>query len=156
MRLMTDDVMLMENGRIQQRLDAGELARKMSGASPAGYCNVLSIRHGQAFEGMWRYQWGGQSLFLTQAPAAEEHIGMLSAKDVVLFREHPKAVSARNLLPVKVRDLIFGPATCQVVLDCAGESLTAEVVHAAVSELNLAKEKPVYAAIKASAFRLLS
>ncbi|NTV53510.1 MAG: molybdenum ABC transporter ATP-binding protein [Candidatus Firestonebacteria bacterium] len=155
MRLMTDDVMLMQAGCIQERLSPEELARQQAGASPAGYSNVLPLRSGTFEQGLWRYGWGRQVLWLTQAPQGEAQVGVVSAKDVMLFKQHPQAVSARNLLPGTVREMILRSATCGVVLDCGGQTLTAEVVHAAVAELALEKGAPVFAAIKASAFRLL-
>jgi molybdate transport system ATP-binding protein len=42
-----------------------------------------------------------------------------------------------------------------VELDCAGNTLIAEVVQDAVDELAIAPGNTVYAAVKASAFRML-
>jgi len=42
-----------------------------------------------------------------------------------------------------------------VELDCAGNTLIAEVVQDAVNELSITTGSTIYAAIKASAFRML-
>ncbi len=155
MRLMTDDVMLMSGGCIQQRLGSEELARRQADASPSGYNNLLSLKTQGAFEGLWRYGWGRNELALTQKPYAEDQYGLLSGKDIVLLKEHPRAVSARNLISGRVEKIVTGTNTCGVVMDCQGESLTAEVVPAAVDELGLTRGASVMAAIKASAFRVI-
>jgi molybdate transport system ATP-binding protein len=155
MRLMTDDVMLMTQGRIQQRLGSEELARQQAGASPSGYCNLLPLVPQGERAGLWNYAWGKNELVLTHPPYAALHYGMPAAKDIVLFKDPPRAISARNLIQGRVQEVIAGPATCGVVMDCQGERLTAEVVHAAVKELQLTRGETVHAAIKASAFRIL-
>jgi molybdate transport system ATP-binding protein len=79
----------------------------------------------------------------------------LSSKDIILFKQNPEAISARNLLQCTVRTLFNSGRKVGVELDCAGNVLIAEVVQDAVNELGIAPGGTVFAAIKASAFRML-
>ena len=79
----------------------------------------------------------------------------LSSKDIILFKKHPEAISARNLLQCSVRSLFSSGRKIGVELDCAGNTLIAEVVQDAVDELGITAGSTIYAAVKASAFRML-
>ncbi len=76
----------------------------------------------------------------------------LSSKDIILFKQHPEAISARNLLQCSVRSLFSSGRKIGVELDCAGNTLIAEVVQDAVNELGITPGSTIYAAIKASHF----
>ena len=79
----------------------------------------------------------------------------LSSKDIILFKRHPEATSARNLLECRVRSLFTSGRKTGIELDCNGTILVAEVVHEAVTELEITPGSTLFAAIKASAFRAI-
>lgn len=62
---------------------------------------------------------------------------------------------ARNLLLCSVRSLFSSGRKIGAELDCAGKTLIAEVVQDAVDELGIIPGSTIYAAVKASAFRML-
>jgi len=75
----------------------------------------------------------------------------------MLFKRHPEAISARNLLRCTVADVFEAGPRVGVELDCGSEDrLIAEVVKEAVVELSISKGSEVFAAIKATAFRKLA
>ena len=88
----------------------------------------------------------------SDAPAA---MFELSSKDITLFKRHPEATSARNMLHGRVRKLFGVGNRIGVELDCGGPTLVSQVVAEAVHDLGLEPGSEIYAVIKASAFRRL-
>jgi len=156
MRLMTDTVLSLEHGAIIEQLPSEQLARNRMGQSPVGYINLLKLTDMTERHGMCAYRWQGGELFLS-ADNRDTLNGLfeLSSKDIILFKKHPEAISARNLLQCTVLSLFSSGRKTGVELDCAGNTLIAEVVQDAVNELEITLGSTVFAAIKASAFRRL-
>lgn len=104
---------------------------------------------------MLGYRWGENELLLSNHENPQPGLFELSSKDVLLFKNHPHALSARNLLTATISGLIPQGGSVGVELDCRGEQLVVQVVREAALELDLQVGGQVYAAIKASAFRQL-
>ena len=155
MRLMTDDVLEIESGRIISQGSPEELARRRLGQSPVGYINLLELGSPTPSAGLFSYPWGGGRLLLSSDSGRATCLVELSSKDIILFKQHPEAISARNLLCCRVRSLFSSGRKTGVELDCNGSVLIAEVVQDAVTELGITPGGIVHAAIKASAFRML-
>jgi molybdate transport system ATP-binding protein len=155
MRLMTDTVLAFENGVMIEQTTSEQLARNRMGQSAVGYINLLKLGSAREAGSLYAYQWGANELLLSAASDRERSMAELSSKDIILFKQHPEAISARNLLQCTVRSLFTSGRKIGVELDCAGNTLISEVVQDAVSELNIAPGSTVYAAVKASAFRML-
>jgi len=125
------------------------------GQSPVGYINLLKLGRPSETAGLFAYPWGASRLLLSVGSDRAASTAELSSKHIILFKQHPEAISARNLLQCNVRSLFSSGRKIGVELDCAGNMLIAEVVQDAVNELNITQGSTVYAAIKASAFRML-
>jgi len=59
-------------------------------------------------------------------------------------------LSARNILPGTVVEILAGAVTSHVRIDVGGKVVTASITNEAVAELGLAVGEPAYAIIKAS------
>lgn len=59
-------------------------------------------------------------------------------------------LSARNILPGTVVEILAGAVTSHVRIDMGGKIVTASITNEAVAELGLAVGEPAYAIIKAS------
>ncbi len=155
MRLMTDQVLEFEGGRLIRRASSDDLALRRMGKSQVGYINLLRLEKLGNGSGFPVYRWG--TLRLQLSPGIEEGDGMfeLSSKDIMLFKRHPEAISARNLLPCRVKRVFEADGRVGVELECGGERLVAQVVRGAVEELGIRPGNEIYAAVKASAFRRL-
>ncbi|WP_228130032.1 TOBE domain-containing protein [Desulfocapsa sulfexigens] len=94
-------------------------------------------------------------MILTEPGGEGENVFELGAKDITLFKQHPVATSARNLLACRVTDVFGEGNRIGVELACNGRSLVSQVVPEAIRELDLRKGAEVVAVIKASAFRRL-
>jgi molybdate transport system ATP-binding protein len=155
MRLMAEQVLHVTEGRITACQTAEELARSRMGQSPVGYINLLQLGRPTPVAGLFAYPWGESRLLLSVGADREESLAELSSKDIILFKQHPEAISARNLLKGSVRSLFSSGRKIGVELDCGRNTLIAEIVQDAVVELGIAPGSTVYAAVKASAFRML-
>jgi molybdate transport system ATP-binding protein len=155
MRIMTSTVLSVANGSIEGQMTAEELARAHMGKSEAGYTNILKLRLSRRIDGLHVYDWGKVQLFVSGSSDLSETLFELSATDIMLFKRHPEAISARNLLKCRVVDVFETGSRLGVELECGGEQLIAEVTRQAVEDLGIRKETEVYAAIKATAFRQL-
>ena len=157
-RLMTDEVLVFEQGRLEQRLAVEDLARRHLGSGSRGYANLLTLTSPRPHGDLWSYQWGGTEgteLILAEPGGSGDNLFELGAKDVTLFKRHPEATSARNLLPCRVSDLFGDGNRIGVDLAFAGGHLVSQIVPESVRELDIIKGAEVVAVIKASAFRRL-
>lgn len=155
MRLMAEQVLNIEAGRITGQYTSEELARRNLGASHIGFINIIKLGKPLNEGGVFAYPWGKSRLYLSEKSRNGNSFAELSSKDIMLFKKHPEATSARNLLPCTVKSIFTSDGKTGVELDCSGNILVAEIVHDAVAELKIKKGSNIYAAIKASAFRLL-
>ena len=155
MRLMTDTVLVLAKGDVTELVSSEQLARNRMGESPVGYINLLKLGCPTATAGLFAYPWGSSRLLLSAGSERAESTAELSSKDIILFKQHPEAISARNLLHCSVRSLFSSGSKIGVELDCAGNTLIAEVVQDAVNELCITPGSTLYAAVKASAFRMI-
>lgn len=74
-------------------------------------------------------------------------------EEILLCAEHPGLVSARNVLPGRVRGARAVPEGVYVTID-GRPPLVAMVTRSAVREMGLARGRPVYAVVKASSVRV--
>jgi molybdate transport system ATP-binding protein len=155
MRLMADSVLVFEKGTMVEVCTSEQLARNRMGQSSVGYINLLKLGPPSPTAGLFAYPWGASRLLLSVGSDRDDSMAELSSKDIILFKQHPEAISARNLLECSVRSLFNSGRKIGVELDCNGNTLIAEVVQDAVNELCIVPGSIIYAAIKASAFRML-
>ncbi len=157
MRLMTETVLVVEKGRIAEQSSSEQLARNRMGQSPVGFINLLELEGMVERDGLCVYRWPGGELYLSAANRdASSGLFELSSKDIIIFKRHPEAISARNLLECRVSSLFESGAKIGIELECGGGKLLAEIVPEAARELDIRQGSIVHAAFKASAFRRLS
>lgn len=152
-RLLTDEVLLIEQGVLIGKSHPEEIARQSLGSS-SGYENLVKVSSGSKDDGLWTFPWGDQTLRLVDKSDSPGACYCLSSKDILLCREHPQAISARNLLRCRVSKLFEYQGQVGVELDCGGgQSLVCQIVSQAACELGLKVGDRVHALFKASAFR---
>lgn len=156
MRLVVEQALVVSAGRVIGQSQPDELARSTLGQNPGGYVNLLRPRSPRPSAGLFLYDWAGGELCISAGDDRPDPLFTLSARDVILFRKHPEAISARNLFRCTVIGTFPAGAWVGIELTCRGERLVAEVVRAAAEELECTIGSELYAAIKASAFRKLN
>ena len=153
MRLMTDEVLVFRDGALQGSMATEDLARNSMAAGGQGYANLLNLGRPKPAGDLWAYSWGENELILTEQGENEENLFELDARDIVLFKQHPLATSARNLLACRVIKLFGVNNLVGVELLCGDSHLVAQIVPESVRELGIAEGTEVVAVIKASSFR---
>lgn len=156
MRLMTDEVLVFREGCLQGRTATEDLARSSMAAGGGGYANMLNLGRPRAAGDLWAYRWGDVDLILTEQGEGDETLFELDARDIVLFKQHPLATSARNLLTCRVVGIFGVNNRVGIELSCGGNRLVAQIVPESVRELGIAEGAEVVAVIKASSFRRLA
>ncbi len=155
MRIMADRVLLMDGGRMAGQMGAEELARASAGERTRPYTNLLRLRAPRRVDGLHAYKWGDRELLISGGDDNPEALFELPSTDIIIFKRHPEAISARNLLKCRVAGTFETNGRIALELECGTEHLVALVVKEAVRELAITKGIKVYAAIKATAFRQL-
>jgi len=155
MRILTDKVLSVADGGIASQMTEEELARDLMGKSKVGYINLLKLKLFRHVDGLNAYNWGNVQLFVSGSSDLPEALFELSATDIILFKRHPEAISARNLLQCRVANVFETGTALGVELECGGERLIAAIVQQAAVDLGITRGIEVYAAVKATAFRQL-
>ena len=156
MQLMTDHILEIKNGRSFDETTPEQLARKRMTQSANGYINLLHLSNPHHEHGLFAYQWGKNYLLVSGGEQTGESLFELSSREIILFKKHPEAISARNLLECTVTEMFESDGRIGIVLSVNGEKLVAEIVRAAAEELNITPRSTLFAAIKASSFRQLA
>ena len=156
MQLMTDHILEIKNGRSFDETTPEQLARNRMAQSPNGYLNLLHLSNPHHEHGLFAYQWGKNSLLISAGEHAGKSLFELSSREIILFKKHPEAISARNLLECTVTEMFESDNRIGIVLSVNGEKLVAEIVRAAAEELNITILSTLFAAIKASSFKRLA
>jgi len=152
MRMMTDDVLVIEKGKITRQLETESFARTTWDTGRKGYINLISLGKSHPHHDLYSYGWGDNRLILTEPGEAAENLFELDAREIILFKRHPEATSARNLLQCKVLQVYMSGNRARVELDTGGKNLIAQIVPESVRELGITEGSEIVAAIKASAF----
>ncbi len=153
MRLMTEEVLVVEKGSVKQKVATEELARSSWNYGRQGYVNLLKFGPSTPHHDLYMYQWGNTNLILTESGEKEENLYELDAREIILFKRHPEATSARNLLTCRVRQVYMSGNRARVELVCGENLLIAQIVPESVRELQIEQGSEIIAAIKASVFK---
>lgn len=153
MRLMTEEVLVFRQGSLHGRTATEDLARSSMASGTGGYANMLNLGCPRPAGDLWAYPWGDAELILTEPGEGDDNIFELDARDIVLFKRHPEATSARNLLACRVTGIFGVNNRVGVELTCGGNRLVAQIVPESVRELGIEQGVEVVAVIKASSFR---
>jgi molybdate transport system ATP-binding protein len=156
MQLMTDNILEIKNGHCIDETTPEKLARYRMAQSPNGYLNLLRLADPVNQNGLSAFRWGKNTLLISAGEIEGESLFELSSREIILFKKHPEAISARNLLDCTVSEMFESEGRVGIVLSVNGEKLVAEIVRSAADELNITLHSTLFAAIKASSFRKLA
>lgn len=153
MRMMTEEVVVMRQGEVEQQLCVEDLARSTLGSGGRGYTNLLQLETPVDYGDLYSYRWGVNELMLLKSGNTEAGQFSLNSRNILLFKKHPEATSARNMLSCTVQSIYTTNWLVGVELDCNGQALIAEIVPKSVGELDINVGTEIIAVIKASAFQ---
>jgi molybdate transport system ATP-binding protein len=157
---LADQLVVLEEGRIvAQGALAEVLARAdlplLSGRADAAASLDAVVAEHLSERGLSRLRIGDIDLFAPRLhhPLGDPVRAIVLARDVLLARVRPEAISARNILPGRVAALTARPdgsVMVRVALD-GGPALLAAITADAVQSLSLAAGEPVWAILKSVA-----
>ena len=155
MRMMTDKVLVMKKGKISSQMVTEDLARTTLATNGRGYTNHFHLREPEDLGTLLRYRWGASALMLVKTEGCSAgHFG-LNSRDILLFKNHPEATSARNMIECRVKQIYQTDWLVGVEMECDDKRLIAEIVPQSLTELGLRPGSKVIAVFKASAFQRL-
>lgn len=155
MRMLTEEVLVVHNGAVETRMATELLARAGFVTGGQGYVNILDLDMPEETDEMIKYNWSGIPLMLVKSDRSGPGRFTLGSRDILLFKKHPQAGSARNILHCTVRSTYQTEWLIGVEMVCQGNSLIAEVVPQSLKELDIRPGHDIIAVFKASAFRRL-
>lgn len=150
-------VVLLDAGRVTASGPAAAILSDPATATALGINEAGAILGGRAAahdgDGLMRIETGAGQLWLTSSPGVQPGAALrlrILARDVMLARDHPKGISALNILPATIRDIApDGDAAMLVRMDAGGEALLARVTRRSAQALGLQPGLQVYAILKA-------
>jgi len=155
MRMMTQEVLVIKNGKVEKKLSSEALAQTCIGSDGQGYTNLIDLKAPEDLGQLMRYQWGPLPLMVVKTRHPGPGQFGLSSRDILLFKENPVAASARNMLPCIVKNTYQTDWLVGVKLDCSGNTLVVEIVPESVKQLGIGHGQQVVAVFKASAAQRL-
>lgn len=162
---LADDLLVLESGRVRMHGPAAELLERLDLEPLAGRFEGGVLVEGRVTGHdhrlhLTRVDVGGDDfvLPLVDRVALGDALRLrIRARDVALALERPHGISIRNVLPGTV--IAVGddpePGFADVRVRLAGAGLRARVTRAAVEELALAPDVPVFALVKSVSFERL-
>lgn len=82
--------------------------------------------------------------------AGDPAYALIKASSVILAKQKPERISARNILTGHITQVIPGAVNAEVIIELGGAKLTAIVTNDAVKDLVLTSGDAVFAIVKAS------
>lgn len=155
MRMMTEEVLVLKNGKIDELILTEDLARTSLGSGGRGYTNLLQLDSPEDSGRLLSYRWGHLPLILLKTKNSGPGQFSLNSRDILLFKNHPAATSARNMLSCTVIKTYETEWLSGVELDCDGNTLIAEIVPQSLEEMGIKPGCELVAVFKASAFERL-
>jgi molybdate transport system ATP-binding protein len=156
---LCDEVAVLERGRVVARGEAGPALRAAAGPG-AAHTNVLRGAVGAVGDGTASVSLAaGVAVQIpeTGLAAGERVVFAIGAEDVLVARERPVRISARNVLAARVAALREGGADVRVDADVGSSVVvSALLTPAAARELELAPGADVHLVFKTRSCRLLS
>ena len=145
---LADQVVLLDKGKVAGfgsvfEVLAGRGAERKLGA-------VLEAVVGEKDGELTALAFDGGRLLVAEAGERGKKVRVrIGADEILVAREAPAAISANNILPAIVSEVILDGPRAEVAMRCGSALLVARVTAASVGRLALAKGIPVFAVIKA-------
>lgn len=160
---LSERVLVMENGKLLAAgspLEVLDAPRKLALASAAGYENLFpaKILEHRPQEGVTRVALDSSNCTLevplSTLPAGKDTTLAIRAGDILLATEHPRGLSARNVIAGTLASLEKCGSYVKAEIDC-GARCTAHLTPGAIHTLALAPGQQVWLVLKTHSCHLL-
>lgn len=158
---LADEVILLEAGRMRAAGPTADVLSRSSLLPPdlraeAGSSIELTLfEHDEAYGlSVLRSRGGEWRLSRIDAPPGSRFRVRVRARDIMIATERPAGVSALNILPAVVCEVVAkdGQSEASVMLDCAGDRLVARITRRSTALMGLKAGMPVFAVVKSVTF----
>ncbi len=157
---LSDTLVILEAGKVRAAGPTIELMQRLDLIPPAGTGEAGALIEAQveSHDGVY-----GLTTLVSRAgtwkvPRLDASPGKpvrmrIKARDVLIAKERPEAMSALNVIPATVAEIgpMDGPGV-EIKLDCGGEALLARLTRYSVERLSLRVGTPVFAIVKSVSF----
>ncbi len=153
-------VVMMASGRVVASGDTAEVLSRFDMAAAVGEADAGAVvdvaieSHDRDFAlTRLRGRIGQLHVAALDLPVGTSVRLRIKARDVMLARDLPHAISALNILSGTIRSLSpRGPSSIDAAIDCGGDILLANLTRRSAHDLQLAAGVPVYAIVKSVTF----
>ena len=153
MRLMTEQVLVVERGAVQQQLPTESLAPAAGTATARGVVNRLRLGRPEPQGPLWSYPWGELRLLLDSPAQGDDNLFTLDGREILLCSRHPGATGGANLLACTVAAVHDHGPHLRVELQCGAQQLSAQLPAHTGTEPAMVVGQPLFALIRAGAFQ---
>jgi molybdate transport system ATP-binding protein len=144
---LADQVVLLDRGQMAGFGSVFEVLAGRGAEKPLGA--VLETIVGEKEGGLTQLIFDGGRLVVAEAAEKGKKLRVrIGADEILVAREAPSAISANNILPAIVSDVVLDGARAEIVMRCGSALLVARVTAASVHRLTLTKGDHVFAVIK--------
>lgn len=151
---LADRVVALEDGRVTACGPVDGVFAELGLADPEG-ADACAIVTGAVLappqDGLTDLDLGGGVRLAAPAvaapPGARVHV-QIRARDVMIALDPPGRISANNILPVTILEIARRVGGDLLLVECAGQKLSAQVTQRAAARLALAPGMPAFAVIK--------
>lgn len=158
---LCDEVAAFRNGKVVARGPTGDVLMKGGLLAPSHWAELRNIFRGRITkretshgESTAQCRVGDTDLTIFAGDAVDdEAVVSVHAADLVIARDKPGALSARNVFPATIRSIVESGQKRLVIAD-AGAPWMVEISDAAIRELGLAPGVTVYLILKTSSIRV--
>lgn len=144
---LADQVVLLDKGKVAGFGSVFEMLAGRGVEKPIGA--VLEAVVGEKDHDLTALIFDGGRLWVADAGEKGKKVRVrIGADEILVAREAPTAISANNILPAVVTDVIGDGARAEVAMRCGSALFMARVTAASARRLELAKGLEVFAVIK--------
>ncbi|MEM6308269.1 MAG: TOBE domain-containing protein, partial [Pseudomonadota bacterium] len=153
---LSDAMIVMDQGQI---VGEGPVAHMLARGDMAPYLGVrgaggmIETRVGDTVDGLTQLQFAGGMLWLANVdhPKGSTLRLRIAAQDVILAKTAPLGLSALNVLPAQITEIVTDTKGAHVALAIGQAQLLARVTSQSVDRLSLKQGQTIHAIIKATA-----
>lgn len=144
---LADQVVLVDKGKVMGSGSVFEVLAGRGVEKPLGA--VLEAIVGERDGDLTQLMFDGGRLLVAEAAAKGKKLRVrIGADEILVARQAPRAISANNILPAIVTEVMFEEPRAEIAMRCGSALLVARLTAASVRRLALAKGDHIFAVIK--------
>ena len=144
---LADQVVLLDKGKVAGSGSVFEVLAGQGVEKPLGA--VLEATADERENDLTRLLFDGGKLLVAESFEKGKKLRVrIGADEILIARQAPAAISANNILPATISDIVLDGARAEILLRCGNVRLMARITAASAQRLELTKGLDVFAVIK--------